>query len=35
MYLLYRVLQADASKRARERKKAEYMQDPLQLLGVA
>jgi len=34
MYLLYRVIQSEASKRARERKRAEQMQDPMQLLGV-
>ena len=34
MYLLYRVIQADAAKRARERKKQEAALDPLQVLGV-
>lgn len=32
LYLLYKVLQSDAAKRARERRKAE--QDPLAILGV-
>lgn len=34
MYLLYKVLQTEASKRARERKKQQEMLDPMQLLGV-
>ena len=32
MYLLYKVIQSEAAKRARERKKQEL--DPMQLLGV-
>ena len=35
MYLLYRVIQAEAAKRARDKKKAETALDPLQVLGVA
>lgn len=34
MYLLYRVIQAEAAKRARDKKKAETALDPLELLGV-
>ena len=34
MYLLYKIIQADAAKRARERKKQEAALDPLQVLGV-
>ncbi len=34
MYLLYRVIQAEAAKRARERKKQEAALDPMQVLGV-
>lgn len=34
MYLLYKVLQSEASKRSRERKKAEELADPLRILGV-
>ena len=33
-YLLYRIIQAEAAKRARDRKKAETALDPLQVLGV-
>jgi hypothetical protein len=33
-YLLYRIIQAEAAKRARERKKTETALDPLQVLGV-
>jgi hypothetical protein len=33
LYLLYRILQGDAAKRARKRKKDEEMQDPLAMLG--
>lgn len=33
-YLLYRVLQSRASREARERKKAEALADPMQMLGV-
>ena len=33
-YLLYRILQAEAAKRAREKKKQEAALDPLQVLGV-
>ncbi len=33
-YLLYRIIQAEAAKRARERKKQETALDPLQVLGV-
>jgi hypothetical protein len=32
MYLLYKVIQSEAAKRAREKKKANL--DPLQMLGV-
>lgn len=35
LYLLYRVLQSEASQRARKRKQAEAMQDPLAVLGIA
>jgi hypothetical protein len=35
MYLLYRVIQAEAAKRARDKKKAETALDPMQVLGVA
>jgi len=34
-YLLYRVLQSKASREARERKKAEAMADPMEMLGIA
>jgi hypothetical protein len=34
MYLLYRVIQAEAAKRARDRKKQQAALDPLQVLGV-
>lgn len=34
MYLLYRIIQSEAAKRARERKKQEAAMDPMQLLGV-
>lgn len=33
-YLLYKVIQSEAAKRAREKKKAETALDPLQVLGV-
>jgi hypothetical protein len=33
LYLLYRILQGDAAKRARKRKKEEEMQDPLAMLA--
>ena len=33
-YLLYRIIQSEAAKRARERKKQEAALDPLQVLGV-
>lgn len=33
-YLLYRIIQSEAAKRAREKKKAEAALDPLQVLGV-
>jgi hypothetical protein len=33
-YLLYRIIQSEAAKRAREKKKAETALDPLQVLGV-
>lgn len=33
-YLLYRVLQSRAAREARERKKAEALADPMQMLGV-
>jgi hypothetical protein len=33
-YLLYRIIQAEAAKRARDRKKQETALDPLQVLGV-
>ena len=34
MYLLYRVIQSEAAKRARDKRKAETALDPLQVLGV-
>lgn len=34
LYLLYKVLQSEASKRARERKQAERLADPMQILGI-
>jgi hypothetical protein len=34
MYLLYKVIQAEAAKRARDKKKAQLSMDPLQMLGV-
>ena len=34
MYLLYRVIQSEAAKRARDKKKAETAVDPMQMLGV-
>lgn len=34
MYLLYKVIQAEAAKRARDKKKAQAALDPLQVLGV-
>jgi hypothetical protein len=34
MYLLYKIIQSEAAKRARDKKKAESMLDPLQMLGV-
>jgi hypothetical protein len=34
MYLLYRVIQSEAAKRAREKKKQQTALDPLQVLGV-
>jgi hypothetical protein len=34
MYLLYKIIQSEASKRAREKKKQEAALDPLQVLGV-
>lgn len=34
MYLLYRIVQSEAAKRARDKKKAEAALDPLQALGV-
>jgi hypothetical protein len=34
MYLLYRVIQAEAAKRARDKKKQQAALDPLQVLGV-
>jgi hypothetical protein len=33
-YLLYKIIQAEAAKRARDRKKQEAGLDPLQVLGV-
>jgi hypothetical protein len=33
-YLLYKIMQSESSKRARERKKAEAALDPMQILGV-
>jgi hypothetical protein len=33
-YLLYRIIQSEAAKRARDKKKAESALDPLQVLGV-
>lgn len=34
MFLLYRIIQSEAAKRARDRKKREMAMDPLQVLGV-
>ena len=34
MYLLYKIVQAEAAKRARAKKKAEMALDPLQVLGI-
>jgi hypothetical protein len=34
MYLLYKIVQSEAAKRARDKKKAEMALDPLQVLGV-
>jgi len=34
MYLLYKVIQTEAAKRAREKKKAQAGMDPMQMLGV-
>ncbi|NBW10866.1 MAG: hypothetical protein EBR82_22840 [Caulobacteraceae bacterium] len=34
MYLLYRVIQSEAAKRARDKKKAETAVDPMQMLGL-
>jgi hypothetical protein len=34
MYLLYKIIQSEAAKRARERKKEQAALDPMQLLGV-
>jgi hypothetical protein len=34
MYLLYKISQSEAAKRARDKKKAEMAMDPLELLGV-
>ncbi len=34
MYLLYKIIQSEAAKRARDRKKQQAAMDPLQLLGV-
>jgi hypothetical protein len=34
MYLLYKIIQSEAAKRAREKKKQEAALDPLQVLGV-
>jgi hypothetical protein len=34
MYLLYKIIQAEAAKRARDKKRAETALDPLQVLGV-
>jgi hypothetical protein len=34
MYLLYKIVQTEAAKRARDKKKAEMALDPLQVLGV-
>jgi hypothetical protein len=34
MYLLYRIVQSEAAKRARDRKRQEVALDPLQVLGV-
>jgi hypothetical protein len=34
MYLLYKIIQSEAAKRARERKKQQEIMDPLQMLGV-
>ena len=35
MYLLYKIIQAEAAKRAREKKKAQAALDPLEALGIA
>lgn len=34
MYLLYRIVQSEAAKRARDKKRQEAIMDPLQVLGV-
>jgi hypothetical protein len=34
MYLLYKIIQTEAAKRAREKKKAQASMDPMQMLGV-
>jgi hypothetical protein len=34
LYLLYRIIQSDAAKRSRQRKKAEGLADPMAILGI-
>jgi ribosomal protein L15 len=34
MYLLYKIIQTEAAKRARDKKKAQAGMDPMQMLGV-
>ena len=34
MYLLYKIIQSEAAKRARDKKKQEMALDPLEILGV-
>ena len=34
LYLLYKIIQSEAAKKGRERKKAEAAFDPLEMLGV-
>jgi hypothetical protein len=34
MYLLYKIVQSEAAKRARDKKKAQAGMDPMQMLGL-
>jgi hypothetical protein len=34
LYLLYKIIQSEAAKKGRERKKAEAALDPMQALGI-